>query len=687
MDQSDSKFISTAKVKKTEISDAVGYQLRYQILPGNDLKQRTSELVDFCQSHHIREVALFFAAEEWNNGLLSAAEEDLWFATIEQAKAILEKAGVAVSLNPWMTTLHAARGRRFPADRNFAPMVSPLGEVSQACASFACPNWQRYIVNLYTRFARLGFRTIWIEDDFRYHNHGPLSWGGGFEPEMLARFAERIGCESIAREELVSKILQPGEPHPWRAQWLDTWRDCQLEVAAMIARAVRDNSPCATAIGLMSSLPRIHASEGRDWQGFFAVCGEHGPVVHRPHFAGYGEAPGSDKVFSIISLDSQKQLRPEYCAVSPEIENHPFTNWRKSDTQCWCEMALAKFYGSESLFLDLHPHSGQCDEPEIGKLLDRSYPALDWISQRFSKSFQTNGIGIPWRQDAARLVHTKVGDSLPELETASYEPPAWLLISYGVPVTCQTQQVNAIFGDTAWLFNDDQWLEMLKGGLLLDGDSAAIACQRGFGQYLGVEVGQAIDRESDSYSIERVVASHMGVPKGYCLNANHSVAQAYPITPLPGADEWTEILRPDGTRFGAGIVAYENSLGGRVVTYAVAEPACLPASYQRQKIVQAIVGYLNASNPLPMVTGGPHLLPIYFSTPEQSHLVILNAWPDAAQPTIKIANQKITTAKGYILSPLQPPEPIDVEIVHRQNSTELRCARKIGYFNYFTVTW
>ena len=122
---------------------ALRYHLRFQIVPGPDVKKTAADLAVFCRRHGIEEVVLFFAAEEWNNGLLSRREEDTWFRTVRQARAILVRAGITVSLNPWMTVLHCDRGRRFPKDRRFQPQVSPSGRTSRACASFADPAWQR----------------------------------------------------------------------------------------------------------------------------------------------------------------------------------------------------------------------------------------------------------------------------------------------------------------------------------------------------------------------------------------------------------------------------------------------------------------------------------------------------------------------------------------------------------------
>ncbi|MCM8830282.1 MAG: hypothetical protein NC824_04715, partial [Candidatus Omnitrophica bacterium] len=396
--------------------EKVRYHLRFQIIPGKNVKEDAKVLAEFCLKHRIEEVVLFFAGEEWNNGLLSEKEENIWFETIKTAKEILEEKGIKVSLNPWMTVLHCDRGRRFPPDRKFKPMVSPYGETSKATASFADKNWQRYIYNLYGRFATLGFNTIWIEDDFRYHNHAPLTWGGGFENDILKKFSVKIG-KGVLREDVVKRILQPGKPHPWRKIWMEVWREIKLEVASGIRDAVEKNSKGKTKLGLMSSHPSVHSIEGRRWHNLFNALTINNKVVHRPNFAPYQEDVGRNKFYSIMMLDIQKKLRPAYCEVEPEIENFPFTPWSKSNTQTWVEMALSLFFGSDALLLNLFPFVGnRADEEKgIGELLDKSYKSLSWISCRFSKEHSLYGIGIPWKEDSAEKVETIEGKKFEEL--------------------------------------------------------------------------------------------------------------------------------------------------------------------------------------------------------------------------------------------------------------------------------
>lgn len=679
--------MANARAMSKQVSKPLRYHLRFQVIPGKNVEKDARILINFCKTHGIEEVVLFFAAEEWNNGLLSMIEEDIWFDTVEKVKRIIDKAGIVVSLNPWMTVLHFDRGRKFPKGRKFKPMVSPAGEVSKACASFADVKWRSYIYNLYGRFAKLGFRIIWVEDDFRYHNHAPLTWGGGFEPEILDRFGQKVG-RKVMREEVVKNILKSGKPHPWRVKWMETWREIQLEVANGLSRAVAGNMPANTKIGLMSSHPDDHSIEGRDWTMLFNAFSINSKAAHRPHFAQYGESPGKDKIYSIMMLDVQKNFRPANCEAAPEIENGYFTNWTKSDSLTWAEMAFCMFYGSDALLLDLFPFSGNTanEEPEIGKLLDKSRPALEWISARFPKNLKTCGVGIPWREDAQAHVHTDKGKSMEELN-ATFLEPCYYLLSYGIPVSANQQKVNAIFGQLAWAFDDDEIQKMLSYGLFLDGVSAVILCQRGFGQHIGIDSKGLIDREEGKYSVEMVISKETCIRERFFLNANTPSRMAI-LEPRKGAREWTTIITPEQKRFGAGIVVYENKLGGRVATCAAANPMQLPQSYQRQAITQKVIDFLAGDKFVSvMVTGGPHLMPIHFEGENRHFVVVFNGSPDTAKPVVRIGSARTRHMKAYLLAPLKKPSKARVNIVSTKNAATVRSQTGIPYLGFLMLEW
>ncbi len=635
------------------------YHLRFQVLPGPQVAADARDLSAFCKKHGVEEVVLFFAAEEWNNGLLSQKEEDQWFKAIRTANAILSDAGIVVSLNPWMTSLHCSRGRRFPADRRFIPTVSPAGEVSTACASFADPAFQDYLANLYGRFASLGFRVIWVEDDFRFHNHGPLTWGGGFEQPVIDRFAKKIG-KSATREEVVAAILKPGKPHRWRSIWQSVWREIHLEVANRLSTAVSDASGGKTILGLMSSAAQPHSLEGRDWTALFDALSINGKVVHRPHFASYSETTGTARLHSNQMLDLQKTFRSADCEVAPEIENFPFTRWSKSDAQTWSEMALAIIHGSDALLLDIFPFSGNSalSDPSIGAMLDAARPGLTWLAAHFSKGLETHGVGVPYKTDAASLHRVPKGaKSLHVFNHVSPFAAGSFLMQYGIPITSRPQHVNAIFGSLAWAFTDDEISGFLRGGLLLDAAAAEVLVERGFGPMIGISALKRVYREEDSYAIEETRDPACGVAPDFYMNANMSEWMAQ-LSPVRGAKTWTRILRPDRSVFGPGWTVFTNKDGGRVAVYAAPDPASVAPSDKRQVVTQSLVNFVaGGSFGSPMATGEPYQLVIHMGEGADQRVAVLNCSTDPSLPKIFWPGRK-SSLEWTLLPPCGDPRPL-----------------------------
>jgi hypothetical protein len=673
--------------ERNDVWRAPHYHLRFQIIPSANVKKNADTLARLCVKHNIEEVVLFFAAEEWNNGLLSKTEEDLWFKTVKVAKSVLEKSGIMVSLNPWMTALHCARGRKFPEDRNFKPMVSPSGAVSKACASFTDPEWRKYVFGLYGRFASLGFRVLWVEDDFRYHNHAPLDWGCGFEPATLKRFSKKIG-RPVSRKELTDAILLPGTPHPWRSVWMETWREIKLEVAKGLADAVSVNMPESSKIGVMSSGMATHSAEGRDWKRLFDAFMIEDRVAHRPHFQSYNETTGAKITYSFCMLDMQRNLRPENCEVAPEIENFPFTSWSKSDSLSWAHMAIAQIFGSDALLLDVFPFSGNPadSEPEIWNMLDRSRPALKWIGEKFTKDLQTQGIGIPWRQNAQELVHTEEGKLMSELHAhdCTVHPASDFLMRYGIAVSLRQQKSNALFGRLAWIFSDDELRELLSGGLLLDAASAEILCRRGFKNEIGVDFLGMAGREEDSFSLEKVTCGSCGVKEGTYFNFN-ILPRIGRLHPRKGAVEWTEILRPDKSKFGSGLVTFQNRLGGRIATFASQNPDSVPRCPKRQQMTQNAVQFCAGDCKIATVSGGPYLVMEEFTGKNGRLLTVLNASPDPACPIVKINGCVSGRPKATLLAPLKEPVPAAVKLEKRKNCSTITSNAAIPYLGILVI--
>ncbi|MEU6172352.1 hypothetical protein ABZ832_10500 [Streptantibioticus parmotrematis] len=656
------------------------YHLRFQIHPSADVAADAGALAKECAEAGVAEVVLLIGAEEVYTGHLAGAAEDRWFETAAVAREVLVASGIEVSLNPWVTTGHTDRGRR--DDLGFAPMVSPGGEVATAQASFACPRWRSWLRGHYGRFAELGFRVLWLEDDFRFHNHLPLDWGGGFEPLMLERLAVLAG-EPVTRERAVAALTAPGPPHPLRAMLQQVWRDAQLEVATMVAREVAERSAGRSRLGLMSSRLGPASVEGRDWAALFDALTSGGlPPVQRPHFAPYTDAPGRELSYSVWMLEAQRHLRPAGVDSEPEIENWPHTAWSKSDTQTWSEMVAAQLAGSDALLLNVHPtYGGRAERyPAVGAMLRRSRPALDWIARRRSAEADALGVGLPFRQDTAARIRTggaargngllvdpalgapPADRALDEL-AADPQPAADFLLRYGIPVTPRPAQVQALFGAAAWAFDDEEVRRMLSGGLLLDGVAAAVLDERGFGRWTGVRVTETVAREQDAepgpYAMERVTAqaAHAGVSEGTGLSVNLQPALAR-LEPLDGATVWTRVVTADGAYWGAGRCGFVNDLGGRVMVLAATRPQDLARDDDGQRLAHAMVRFLEADCPrLPLVSGGPYLIPHLTRHQDGVHrLAVANGSADPAAVRVDFPAPP-DEVHATLLTPLAEPVP------------------------------
>ncbi|MEV5607333.1 hypothetical protein [Streptomyces sp. NPDC052225] len=624
------------------------YHLRFQIAPGHEAERHATELALFCGQTGVEEVVLLLAAEEFHTGHPTAAEEKILYESLSLTATTLRDAGTTVSLNPWVTTGHADRGRR---DRHgFAPMVAPDGTAARAQASFACPRWRSWLTAHYSRFAPLGFRVLWLEDDFRYHNHAPLTWGGGFEPLMLERFA-RLAGEHVTREQLVSAVTAPGAPHPWRALLQQTWRDAQLEVAALVAACVDQHSQGRSRLGLMSSVPGAHSVEGRDWARLFDALSIGGEAVQRPHFAPYSDAPARALSSGIWLLEEQRAMRPAHVRSEPEIENWPHTAWSKSDTQTWSEMVAAQLSGPDALLLNLHPtHSGRAGRhPRIADLLRRARPALDLVHSRTARTRGTAGVSLVVRPDAAAHTRTHRSGHIDDL-TLHTAPYADFLLRNGIPVTAEHAPTAALFGPTAHAVDDDDLHRLLAGGLLLDGTAAHILTRRGYAPLIGVTAAELVDREHGSYAYETTPdEDHL-----YSVNTQPALAH---LQPHPDTALLTTIHTPDGHTWGTGRTLHTNRLGGRVAVLAATRPDQLPYGDDHQHHLHGVIRALEGPQPaLPLISGGPHLIPHLLRTPTGHHLAVANGSADPATPRIATPDQ--LPAEAHLLTPLAEPRTV-----------------------------
>jgi hypothetical protein len=296
------------------------YLLRYAVQPGFQEEARIDALLSFCGAAGIDDVMFFVNCEEINQGHLTAQQTDCWLELVARAKKRLAAIGVRTSLNPWQTLLHADRGRRLKPGQKFELMADTDGRRASAQVCPLCPAWRKYLARTFAQYAALRPDIVWVEDDFRFHNHAPLKWGGCFCDRHMRRFSQLVG-RRVSRREFFKRVVQPGPPHPWRKAWLDLNRQTINELARLIDDAVSAVSP-RTRVGLMTSVPSVHAAEGRDWHTLLGnLSGRHAPVV-RPHLPAYPEDPPGRYLWNFAGITAHTQaVVPPGTVLYPELDN------------------------------------------------------------------------------------------------------------------------------------------------------------------------------------------------------------------------------------------------------------------------------------------------------------------------------------------------------------------------------
>ena len=601
-----------------------------QFGPHQASEEITEQLLLLVREAPVDEIMFFYFGEEQNDGHDTLERLQQWIDRSRPYREALKKAGVAVSLNPWHSMLHADRGRKLKPGQDWQTMVDPAGTQARAVVCILDPHWRAYYFETLRLYAREGFRVVWIDDDIRYHNHGPLEWGGCFCPLHVAEFNRRAGT-SAGRAEIVSACLAPGKPHPWRAIWMGMWQETILQFLDECRQILAAGG---TRMGLMSSAMEAHAAEGRRWEEWWQAFGGGQPPIHRPNFWGYSDWLGHQLVHGIAALDQNRSIQPAALESGPEIENGPYGKWNKSFRQIFAQMAVAHILGATNLNISLYDFMGNRpdDEPERTVFLKNIRPNLDWLADLFPMTLKSVGVGVPWSQDMGRLIRLEEGKSWAELQCSCHGWSNWLGTA-GIAFSAKPQErINALAGPIAWSFDDATLKRWLAAGLLLDGVAAAILVERGLGKWIGIKSARFVTKKEMLYSIEECRDEKFALRVGAQISVNPwpHVRRMLQAELLPGAKAISDLRNPLQAVVGHGAFLFQNDLGGRitVVPWEAGVDGIPLMDIHRSTQLKRIVDWLADGDGAGRVDGGAWLIPQFLKDGPTWRGVVWNAGPD-----------------------------------------------------------
>lgn len=493
------------------------YMLRFTLQPGHFEEERLYSLIDFCQKARIDDVMFFVNPMNLSHATLE--ETKPWLETIERAQRLLTELGVTTSINPLNTFLHVDVDNGLREGQNFRLMADPFGNRSTAIVCPLCPEWRKYIIEMYAYYATLHPYSLWVEDDFRFHNHSPLIWGGCFCEEHLREFALQAGVASLEREEFLQGVLATGTPHPYRRIWLDTCRKTLVDLAGDIEVAVHRVSP-QTRIGLMTSIPAIHAAEGRDWHGIFKAFDGAQPAIIRPHLPAYMETNGIQYAWDFNDVSRlTSAFIPMHTEMFPELENVPYTLYSKSRSFQKYQLETTLLLGSHGVTLNIIDMVGNGFYPEE-QCEQWLHEEKDFLNSVISLNLNVGdqrGVQVVVNEKSSYTLLTSNNKSMEELYPAE---TFWasLLSAYGIANQYaaewpQKQSVLALSGQVLRNYTEAQIRELFATHIvLLDGAAVYSLYEMGLGSLCGVT--QALWRNVQSYEQITNGREYTGIKEG-----------------------------------------------------------------------------------------------------------------------------------------------------------------------------
>lgn len=597
--------------------------------------------MDLASPMGLDEVMIIVDPEEFNHGHTPLAWIDDYLPRLCQARDALQEAGVVYSLNPWTTLGHADRAR--PMIDGAMLMVGHDGSIAKSSACPLSSEWRAYMTSYWGKLASTVPSVLWMEDDIRSFNHAPVAFGC-FCDGHLQRFSNLVG-EAVTREALVEALILPGSPHPWRTLWMQMQDHVMVDTAALLGDCVRAVSP-ETRLGLMSSGPRNHAIEGRDWSRFCEALGGGEPIYSRPTMGCYDEGWATPRglYFSQDSIKLTRHVCPPQTIDLTEVENVHFSAYANSKTFTNLKILTSFAYGANGVAMNIFDHVGSpmSEDQGVIDVLSSSKNRMLALGKETSKVGSYRGVQLHFPPDLACHKQLLSSEPLSSLQRHGQEVVD-MFETHGIATTYDQSSVSALTGQIPRALSDEVIQSLLSGGLFLDGEAASILVERGFGQQIG------ISKLSSAIGINNPLLAPLGAEQHFhpdfagaennyltCLLPSFSHdARFYPAELLDGTEVVSRLVDNERKHRQPCMTAFHNQHGGRVVTHLWQLSSAWGPGFKHAKRatqLQAAIRWISDDQPPLITTGGTYPLAMYKDLGSEAIVGIINlsfdVWPE-----------------------------------------------------------
>jgi hypothetical protein len=186
---------------------------------------------------------------------------------------------------------------------------------------------------------------------------------------------------------------------------------------------------------------------------------------------------------------------------------------------------------------------------------------------------------------------------------------------------------------------------MLSGAMFIDGMAAKVLFERGYGDLIGIKsISGKKSRTSTNWIISAEEYHNLdfgGKERNYMsatLPGTWAIGQHFEILPSDNAQVISSIVDADTTRKLPAMLAFQNSLGGRVVIHAWDYEACIDTAFfnpLRRKQMQSAIRWLSHGKPaLLFKSDGAYPLSFYRKAADGNLIIgafnlTLDAWQES----------------------------------------------------------
>lgn len=494
----------------------------------------------------------------------------------------------------WWMTVTLKGG---PSDK-FSRVVKPDGSETVISSCPLDPNFIEYFSDCIYSFSKIAEPAfILTEDDYSVVAASYNKYGC-FCDYHLKEF-EKITGKAYSRKDLYDLF----ESHnPEGASLFKKWGELMKESLIRPIKAAREKLD-----KILPDVPIGYCESGAcDKEGecteelSIAMAGKNNIPFSRIHGAFYGGGDTKDIPKAMFTGIYFKQHVKSKFNSYYEFDTFPHTRFFNSARQMGVFMSTAYSHGYiGGLF-------------QVQQLLDNPNEELVYAKLYTKERARFNALHIAVQdciQKGVEVFYDPFYNNYDET-VMSGRCPLWVKTAtmFGIPFV--TTKSDVAFWDIrqAKYADHETVMEYLSKGLILDGDAAKELVRRGYGEYIGVDLGEnVIDGNNLFYDLgAREIIKDGFIPesKGRNMPPAHMYAPSngvlYKMTPT---DEKCEVISElydfQKNFISVAMTRFENSLGGRIVVMGETINNNLSQSlynYRRQKLIQNLITWCSDTN-------------------------------------------------------------------------------------------